>query len=651
MCGIAGVALRRGNAVYEVYCGLERLEYRGYDSAGISALCKCRCSCCKNSCKGGSKKKSKSLVSLKNSGCGGGSDGAKACRCQGCGCKGFDIKTVKTRGRVAELKPRIEGLESRVAIGHTRWATHGEPSERNAHPHSCGKFSLVHNGIIENYRELKNELTERGESFLSDTDSEVIVKLVNAYYGGNCENGKPERRALEAVARAASRLKGSFALAILCEDFEGIIAVKYKSNAVAGFWKGGACVTSDIPALPAAVRSAVFLEDGDIALITASKTTFYDFGLTPVERVAKRISPVQLSAGKGEYPHFMLKEIYEAGRTVKDTVDGFFRVDLNRLCGYVRGADRIILTGCGTAYNASLAAVRFFSERSGAFCNAEIAGELRYFLPKVTAATLAIVVSQSGETADAVEAARALKAAGANVVAVTNCGYSAITRIADLVIPVCAGPEICVAATKSYIGQLAALYLTAVLAGNDDGKSAAEEAGRELLGLIPLIADIIAEDKSAAIAAACAESRAVFFLGRGVDYCAAVEASLKLKEVSYIFSDAYPAGELKHGTLALIDESTLSVVVISDPALADKSENAVEQVVTRGGKAVVITCIEEVAERISDEVQTWLLPACPASLSPIVSAVALQMVAYRTAVQLGRDPDKPRNLAKSVTVE
>lgn len=650
MCGISGVALRRGNAVCEVYCGLERLEYRGYDSAGVSVLCKCRCGGCTSSCKKSSKRKSKSSACLKSSESGGDGGSAKACRCQGCGCDGGSIKTVKTQGRVAELQPRLDGLEGRVAIGHTRWATHGEPSERNAHPHACGKFSLVHNGIIENYRELKAELIERGENFLSDTDSEVIVKLINAYYGGNCED-KPERRALEAVAKAVSRLKGSFALAILCEDLEGIIAVKYKSNAVAGFWKGGACITSDIPALPAMVRRAVFLEDGDIALITADKTAFYDFELNPVERVERRISPVQLSAGKGEYPHFMLKEINETGRTIKDTVEGFFRVDLTKLTAYVRGADRIILTGCGTAYNASLAAVRFFAERTGAFCNAEIAGELRYSLPKVTAATLAIVVSQSGETADAVEAARALKEVGAKVVAVTNCGYSAITRIADLVIPVCAGPEICVAATKSYIGQLAALYLTSALTGAGDGKTAAEIAGGELFALIPLIDSVLAEDKSAGIAEVCAQSRAVFFLGRGIDYCAAVEASLKLKEVSYIFSDAYPAGELKHGTLALIDESTLSVVIISDPALADKSENALEQVVSRGGKAVVITCINEVGERVSDRAQTWILPECPKSLSPLVCAVALQMVAYRTAVLLGRDPDKPRNLAKSVTVE
>lgn len=672
MCGIAGVALRRGNAVGEVFCGLERLEYRGYDSAGISVLCSCRCNCCKSSCKDGSNGSSRNSERLRASakdgeeacGCGGESGRGKSCRCQSCGCDrsaaegsadgcGAEIKTVRRQGRVAELKPLLGGLEGRAAIGHTRWATHGKPSERNAHPHTCGRFALVHNGIIENYRELKDELQGRGESFLSDTDSEVAVRLINAYYGetdGGADD-PPAKRALKAVARTVGRLKGSFALAVLCTDFEGIIAVKYKSNAVVGFFQDGACVTSDIPALPAGVIQAVFLEDGDIALITAAEALFFDFGLNPVERVRRPISPVQLSCGKDGYPHYMLKEIYEAGRTVRDTVEGFARVDLNRLCAYVRGADRIIITGCGTAYNAGLAAVRFFGEKSGTFCNAEIAGELRYCLPKVTAATLVLVVTQSGETADAVEAAGALKAAGAKVVAVTNCGYSAITRIADLVVPVCAGPEICVAATKSYIGQFAALYLIAALAGVGGGRAAAEGAGEELKGLIPVIDQTFAGDRSAEIAAECAESGAVFFLGRGADYLAAVEASLKLKEVSYIFSDAYPAGELKHGTLALVDEKTLSVIIISDPDLAEKSESALEQVVSRGGRAAVITCLADVAARLKDRAEVWLLPAYPAKLSPAACAAALQLVAYRTAVLKGRDPDKPRNLAKSVTVE
>ncbi len=590
MCGIIGVVRKSGNAAEEVFQGLLRLEYRGYDSAGMSAL-----------------------------------DGGK-------------IRTVKRGGRVSNLMPEAERLKGSTAIGHTRWATHGEPNDTNAHPHCSGKFSVVHNGIIENYRQLKEELSDGGATFASDTDSEVIVKLIDFYYKGD---------ALKAVARAAARLQGSFALGVLCADREGIIAVKYKSPAVVGFDSNGAVLCSDIPALPASVTSVCVPEDGDIAEITAETVTFYDSKLTPVNRVRRPIFPEQFTLGQGGYPHYMIKEIHEAERTVAETCGGFFRnVDVKRLTEYVRGADRIIITGCGTAYNAGLAAKNYFTEKCGVFCQVEIASELRYSPPKVTPATLVIAVTQSGETADTVEAVSALKRAGARVVAVTNCGYSQITRVAHLVVPVCAGAEVCVAATKSYIGQLAALYLMAKL--TEDLFTAQEELTRAGAGIGELLK---VEANAEEIARQCAKSSAVFFLGRGLDYAVAVEASLKLKEVSYVFSDGYPAGELKHGTLALIDENTLSVVVICNPALAEKCCNAVSQIISRRGKVAVITCLADVAEKLKDSAAVWLLPQCPAVLSPFVSAVALQLVAYKTAVLLGRDPDKPRNLAKSVTVE
>lgn len=589
MCGIIGV-IKSGGAVEEAYRGLRRLEYRGYDSAGLSVRTE---------------------------------DG---------------IVTVKRGGRVSELEPLLDGLEGDIAIGHTRWATHGQPTDENAHPHTSGKFSVVHNGIIENYRELKDELISRGITFLSDTDSEVIVKLIDENYSGNV---------LKAVAAAVKRLRGSFALGVLCTDFNGIIAVKYKSPAVIGFSEDGAYLCSDIPALPSSVASVYIPEDGDIAVIRARSVKFRTFSLKPVNRVRSAIFLGQFAAGKGDYPHYMLKEIYEDERTVRQTAEGFVRyVDTGLLGGYVRGARRIILTGCGTAYNAGLVAQRFFSECTGAFCSVEIAGELRYSLPKVDGSTLVVAISQSGETADTVEAAQALKEAGAKVVAVTNCGYSAITRVAHLVVPVCAGAEICVAATKSYVGQIAALYL---MAETSCGAFRPQDALEEIC---PKIGKVLTENAAAEeIARECVKSSAVFFLGRGVDYAVAVEASLKLKEVSYIFSDGYPAGELKHGTLALVDENTLGVCIICDPALAEKSENAVEQVISRKGKAAVITTIGSVAEKFKDRAKVWLLPQCPAPLSPFLSAAALQLVAYRAAVMLGRDPDKPRNLAKSVTVE
>ena len=565
MCGIIGVALKRGNAAKEVYEGLERLEYRGYDSAGMSVK----------------------------------TDGGTV--------------TIKRGGRVSNIKEGAAELSGGVAVGHTRWATHGEPPDRNAHPHVAGKFSVVHNGIIENYRELKDELLSKGAEFASDTDSEVIARLLDDCYKGDL---------LAAVAETVGRLKGSYALGILCEDFDGIVAVKYKSPVVVGFGERGVALCSDIPALPEWVTSVCVPEDGDIAVVSARSASFYD-------------------------PHYMLKEIHETEQTVRDTCDAFFRnVDVKRLTEYVRGADRIILTGCGTAYNAGLVAKRFFSDKCGVFCQAEIASELRYSPVHITGSTLVLAISQSGETADTVEAVSALKEAGARVVAVTNCGYSAITRVAHMTVPVCAGAEVCVAATKSYIGQLAALYLISRLTAD------VFTARSVLLYVCDKIGGLLKDSGGAdEIARECADSSAVFFLGRGIDYAVAVEASLKLKEISYVFSDGYPAGELKHGTLALIDENTLSVIIICDKNLAEKCENAASQVLSRKGRVAVITCLDEVADRLKGAAEVWKIPECPPELSPFVSAVALQLIAYKAAVILGRDPDKPRNLAKSVTVE
>ncbi|MDE5788967.1 MAG: glutamine--fructose-6-phosphate transaminase (isomerizing) [Clostridia bacterium] len=590
MCGIIGVAKKRGNAVAEVLEGLKRLEYRGYDSAGLSVL------------------------------------------------SGGAIATVKRGGRVSGLIEGAEALSGGVAIGHTRWATHGEPSDQNAHPHTSGAFSIVHNGIIENFAELKAELLADGAEFLSQTDSEVIVKLIDKYYKGD---------ALSAVAKAVGRMKGSYALAVLCRDFDGIIAVKYKSPVVVGFSESGVTLCSDVPALPADVTSVCVPEDGDFAIITAQSARFYNSSLTPVMRVRRPVFLDQFNSGLGNYAHYMIKEINETQRTVRETCEGFFRtVDVKRLSEYVRGADRIIMTGCGTAYNAGLAARRFFADRCGVFCQVEIASELRYSPPHVTPATLVLAISQSGETADTVEAVQELKKAGARVVAVTNCGYSAITRVAHIVVPVCAGAEVCVAATKSYTGQLAALYLISKLTGD------VFDAQSELLSVCPRIGEVLKGEKRAEeIAELCARSKAVFFLGRGIDYAVAVEASLKLKEVSYVFSDGYPAGELKHGTLALVDENTLSVFVICDEALAEKCLNAASQIASRKGKVAVITCLDGVAEKLKDTAIVWKIPDSPLNLSPFSSAVALQLVAYHAAIILGRDPDKPRNLAKSVTVE
>lgn len=591
MCGIIGLVKKDGDAALEVYGGLKRLEYRGYDSAGIAAL------------------------------------------------YGGRITCIKRKGGVDSLADGVKLLNGGVAMGHTRWATHGEPSDINAHPHTAGAITVVHNGIIENFSLLSEELTQEGEKFLSQTDSEVIAKLINKYYAENDD-------LLSAVARAVNRLKGSFALCVMCPYFDGLIAVKYKSSQVVGFAKDETFVASDIPALPEGVTGIFLPSDGVITLITKSITKAYDFNLKPVDCKRTGISLRQWTADKGECPHFMLKEIREARQTLFDTADAFFRCGcVKRLKSMLAKADRIIITGCGTAYNAGLVAKPYF-EKNGVFCSVEIASELRYFPPEVTDKTVVIAVSQSGETADTVEAVSLLKERGASVIAVTNCGYSTVTRVAHVVVPVCAHAEICVAATKSYIGQIAALYLLANVSEDIEAVKA------ELECVAPLAAQIADEEQKAkSIASKCADSRAVFFLGRGSDYSAAVEASLKLKEVSYVFSDAYPAGELKHGTLALIDDKTLSVFIICEKTVAEKCVNAVEQVLSRKGKAVVITCLDEVAQKLKDKVEIWLIPKTVPGLTPILSAVALQNVAYYTAVLLNRNPDKPRNLAKSVTVE
>jgi len=591
MCGIIGLVRRDGDAVGEVYQGLKRLEYRGYDSAGIAAL----------------------------------SDGKISC--------------YKRKGGVDNLENGVKLLKGCVAMGHTRWATHGEPSDGNAHPHTAGAVTIVHNGIIENFSSLKEELEREGEKFYSLTDSEVAAKLINKYYvqGGDL---------LNAVARAVGRLEGSFALCVMCRDFKGLVAVKYKSSQVLGFAENETFVASDIPALPQTISEIYLPPDGVISVITADGVQAYDYQLHPVNCVRRAISLSQWSADKGEFPHFMIKEIKEAEQTIKDTAEAFFQCGFSKkLKERLAEADRIIITGCGTAYNAGLIAKPYF-EKNGAFCSVEIASELRYFPPRVTDKTVAIAVSQSGETADTVEAVSLLKERGAYVIAVTNCGYSAVTRVAHCVVPVCARAEICVAATKSYIGQIAALYLLAGV-GKD-----APALKAELDGVAALASEVAKQEGVAKeIAETCSDSRAVFFLGRGSDYAAAVEASLKLKEVSYVFSDAYPAGELKHGTLALIDESTLGVFIICEKSVEDKCVNAVEQVLSRKGRAVVLTCFDDVCLKLKDKAKIWRIPQTSGNLAPVLSAVALQEVAYYTAVKLKRNPDKPRNLAKSVTVE
>ena len=589
MCGIIGY-IGGGDAAETVLGGLKRLEYRGYDSAGAAFL----------------------------------SDGK--------------IQIMKKQGRVEKLAPLLKGVQARVGIGHTRWATHGVPSDINAHPHRAGGIAIVHNGIIENYAELKSELIACGAKFLSDTDSEVVAHLLQKNYNGDL---------VCALYETVKLLKGSYALMAICEGEQKIAVARHKSPLIIGYGKDGNYCASDEPALAGLCDNITILEDGDVAEITADGVKIFDKFFKPVSRLKEPNLAVSASLGLDGCPHYMLKELRETPLSVEATARAFAGVK-DKLGAELDGIERIILTGCGTAYHAALIGKRYIECFARIPAECETAGEFRYKNPVINNKTAVIAVSQSGETADTVEAARLALSLGAKVIAVTNSHRSELTRLATVVVPVAAGPEICVAATKSYTGQIAALYLAAAVLA---GEKFYAECARKINEIPALIAQTLEGLDMRSLAHVCASSSGVYFLGRDLDYAVALEGSLKLKEVSYVPGEGYPSGELKHGTLALVDVATTSVVIITDEDLAGKSENAVEQVLSRGGKVAVITNIDEVKERFSGKLPLTCLPKCDKFLSPLLSAVAVQMLAYKAAAVLGREIDKPRNLAKSVTVE
>jgi glucosamine--fructose-6-phosphate aminotransferase (isomerizing) len=425
--------------------------------------------------------------------------------------------------------------------------------------------------------------------------------------------------------------------------------VKYKSPAIIGFGDGEYYLSSDITALGGKAKTCAVLEDGDIAIIGRDGAKIYDSQLQAVARRREEVLSDGLEFSLGGCPHYMLKEIREDSDAIKNTCDGLLKLsNLTEICAQIKGAKSVILIGCGTAYNSALLASVWLKNCLACSVEVAVAGEARYFPPRADKDTVVLAISQSGETADTVEAANLLKGKGAKLFAVTNAPRSALTRIADCVLPVCAGSEICVAATKSYLGQLACLYLLCgCICGSID------ERGQKLFDCAEKINKVVWGDLGLKrIARACANSRAVFFLGRGEDYAVAVEGSLKLKEVSYIFSDAYPAGELKHGTLALIDDSTLSIIIICNERVAEKSLNAAEEILSRKGKVAIITTLPYIAKSFESKIENiMVLPSCDSELNTLTSSAALQLVAYYCALELGRNPDKPRNLAKSVTVE
>ncbi|HHY94718.1 MAG TPA: glutamine--fructose-6-phosphate transaminase (isomerizing) [Firmicutes bacterium] len=619
MCGIVGY-VGPGAALPILLRGLGRLEYRGYDSAGVAVW-----------------------------------DGNQLVAC-------------KKEGRLARLAEELRqhypandaGLpdaatEVSVGIGHTRWATHGVPSDRNAHPHSdCQqRFWVVHNGIIENYRELKEEMLRSGHVFRSETDTEVIPHLIESVYRGDLP---------AAVREAVSRLRGSFALAVMSPLHpDMVVAYRQESPLVVGLGEGQNFLASDIPALLEHTRRTYILEDGEMAVLTPQEVRISTDGGRPVD---KAVFTVQWDVGMAEkagYPHFMLKEIWEQPRALRDTLTprltetGAVRLAEEGLDhAWWQRFRKIHLVACGTAYHAGLVGKYLFETLARIPAEAELASEFRYRRPLVDKDTLVVVISQSGETADTRAALREARNRGAEVLAIVNVVGSSIAREADQVLYTWAGPEIAVASTKAYTCQVAVLTLLALHAARARGVLSQEEAtalGRELRNLPALVQEALAgEPQIRAVAKEVAGHEHVFFIGRGLDFAVAQEAQLKLKEISYIHAEAYAAGELKHGTLALVVEGTPVVALATQPSLWEKTVSNVEEVRARGGRVILVTAGRPGPHPAGAEHVIGLPPVNP-WLAPLVAVVPMQLLAYWAAVARGCDVDKPRNLAKSVTVE
>ncbi len=586
MCGIVGFTGTQ-NAVPFLLKGLKRLEYRGYDSAGISLL----------------------------------EDGT--------------IVTRKRAGRIAALEPKLNGAFGTCGIGHTRWATHGPPTDANAHPHAFGRFSIVHNGIIENAAELKKGLFE---PFSSETDSEVVAHLLDHAFSGDL---------LLAMREVTERLEGSFAIAALCEDIPNcIVAAKRKSPLVVGLGEGASFLASDVLALAGVCETVYRLKDGEISILTPNAVEIYGADGLLVARPPERLVLREESSEKGAFTSFMQKEIAAVPTALEDTLCGLEEDGLpdgfaEALCR----AREIVIVACGTAYHAGLAGKIYFERLAGIRTVVETASEFRYGEPLLGKSTLVLAITQSGETADTIAAVRLARERGCFVGVITNVATSSIVHFADAVFVTRAGVEIAVAATKSYNCQLLVLLSLACFAARVNGR---ECLGDRLCELPELARRTLAVTDVADFAGACGRGKSVFFLGRGLDYALALEGSLKLKEISYLPSEGYPSGEIKHGTLALVEKGSTVVVLMTDERLVRPTLNAVHEVRSRGARVLVITCFANAASEGDSAV---ILPRSHPLLAPIYAVLPLQLFAYSAAVALGCDPDKPRNLAKSVTVE
>jgi glutamine---fructose-6-phosphate transaminase (isomerizing) len=608
MCGIIGILGLRPVAE-QLVDSLKRLEYRGYDSAGIATL------------------------------------------------EGDALERRRAEGKLKNLETRLreDPLKGFTGIGHTRWATHGKPNESNAHPHATENVAVVHNGIIENFRELRTELEKQGAKFASETDTEVVVHLVNSYLLKGCT---PQ----EAVKASLPQLRGAFALAFLFKGHENLLIGARKGSPLAiGHGDGEMFLGSDAIALAPFTDTISYLDDGDWVVLTREVGVIYDVNGAVVNRDVMKSGASAFLVDKANYRHFMAKEIHEQPEVVGHTLARYVdmhteRVNLPlRLPFDFKNVQRISITACGTASYAGYIAKYWFERFSRIPVELDVASEFRYREAPLRKGDLAIFISQSGETADTLAALRYAKAEGAHTVSVVNVPTSTIARESETVLPTLAGPEIGVASTKAFTCQLMVLATLAVAAGKARGELSDSDEENLVRGLIEIprlmAAALATEPQIEKLARELAKSRDVLYLGRGTSFPLALEGALKLKEISYIHAEGYAAGELKHGPIALIDENTPVVVIAPYDKVFEKTVSNMQEVAARGGNIILMTDAKGAAEATVTSLVTIVLPDMAAAFTPMVYAVPVQLLAYHTAVVMGTDVDQPRNLAKSVTVE
>jgi len=616
MCGIVGY-IGKQKAAPILLAGLAKLEYRGYDSAGIAVM------------------------------------------------ENGNIEVQKDKGRVinlCEIK-EIENLQGSIGIAHTRWATHGEPSKANAHPHTDSKeeFAVVHNGIIENYVELRKELEEKGYNFKSETDTEVIPNLIHYFYSK--DNNNDELKILRAVKQTTDKLIGSFAIEVLSKENPDIMVVVRKdSPLVIGKGYNENYIASDIPAILSYTKDFYLLENLEFAMLSRDSIRFFDKDLKEFNKKSDTITWNAMAADKNGYEDYMLKEIYEQPTAIRETIgtrvnEGICKFDeLNFTKEYLESLNQIYIVACGTAMHAGLAVKSTIERLSRIHTEVDIASEFRYRDPLVDEKTLCIFITQSGETADTIAALKLCKEKGAKTLATTNVIGSSITREADYSIYTHAGPEIAVASTKAYTSQITLLVLLAMYFAQILGtmeKQELENIIKEMLVLPNKLEEVLkTSEQMQEIAKQMYKEKDVFYLGRGIDYATAQEASLKVKEISYIHSESYAAGELKHGTIALIEKGINVIGIMTDPNLVKKTVSNIEEIITRGAITTIVIN-EKISQMLDTNIFTNVVkvPETEEFLSPIITVVPLQLLAYYISKEKGLDVDKPRNLAKSVTVE